>query len=158
MQEQTEPNKSGSEASTEAQPSTSPENSHQDSDQASGTPLLEWLVGLLGLILVLGSVGFLLYQALFGDSNPPDIAVQLDTITSISNGYLVKFRAMNQGEATAKGVIIEGQLNDTTGEVETSEATLDYIPANSEREGGLFFTQDPRQFELQLRSLGYEQP
>jgi len=158
MQDQTESKTSGSEVAIEAQPAKPTETGNQNSDQASGNPLLEWLLGILGLILVAGSIGFLLYQALSGDSTPPDITVELDAITPISNGYLVTFRAINQGQATAKGVIVEGQLTAENGEVETSEASLDYLPAGSEREGGLFFTQDPRQFELQLRSLGYEQP
>jgi uncharacterized protein (TIGR02588 family) len=156
MQDQTEPKMW--EAATNGQPATSPETADQGSDQASGNPLLEWLVGILGLVLVAGSIGFLLYQAFSGASTPPDITVELDAITPLSNGYLVTFRAINQGQATAKGVIVEGQLTAENGEVETSEASLDYVPAGSEREGGLFFTQDPRQFELQLRSLGYERP
>ncbi len=82
----------------------------------------------------------------------------MDTITPTSNGYLVEFLAINQGETTAKGLIIEGQLTEGGQEVEKSETTLDYIPARSEREGGLFFTENPEQFEMQLRALGYEEP
>ena len=35
---------------------------------------------------------------------------------------------------------------------------LDYLPPHSKRRGGLFFTRDPRQFELQARAFGYEEP
>ena len=121
-------------------------------------PLSERIVAFVGLILVLGSIGFLVYQAITRNSAPPDVTLNINIITTVSNGYLVKFQAMNKGNSTAKGLIVEGQLKDGNEDIETSETTLDYLPSHSEREGGLFFTKDPRQFELQLRALGYEQP
>jgi uncharacterized protein (TIGR02588 family) len=36
--------------------------------------------------------------------------------------------------------------------------TLDYSPPGSEKQAGLFFTRDPRQFQLQVRALGYVEP
>jgi uncharacterized protein (TIGR02588 family) len=107
---------------------------------------------------VSGSIGFLVYQAITRSSSPPDIIFNIKSIIKISNGYLVKFQAMNKGNSTAKGLIVEGQLKDGNGDVAVSETTLDYLPSHSKREGGLFFMKDPRQFELQLRALGYEQP
>jgi uncharacterized protein (TIGR02588 family) len=132
--------------------------SKQGSKTGFDIPLLERIVALVGLILVSGSIGFLVYQAITRNSSPPDVTLNISSITTISNGYLVKFQAMNKGDSTAKGLIVEGQLKDGNEEIETSEATLDYLPSHSEREGGLFFTKDPRQFELRLRALGYEQP
>jgi uncharacterized protein (TIGR02588 family) len=133
-------------------------NNQQQIWAGSDIPLFEWLMAIVGLILVVGSIGYLLYQAVKGDAMPPDISFEVTLISPISNGYLVNFRAMNQGDVTAKGLMVEGQLTDAGQEIETSETSLDYMPSHSEREGGLFFTQDPRQFELQLRAVGYEQP
>jgi uncharacterized protein (TIGR02588 family) len=121
-------------------------------------PLLERIVALVGLILVSGSIGFLVYHAITRNSSPPNVILNISSITNIGSGYLVKFQAINKGESTAKGLIVEGQLKDGNEEIETSETTLDYLPSHSKREGGLFFTKDPRQFELRLRALGYEQP
>jgi uncharacterized protein (TIGR02588 family) len=136
----------------------SSEGSKQGAKTGFDIPLLEWIVALVGLILVSGSIGFLVYQAITRNASPPDIILNISSITTISNGYLVKFQAINKGESTAKGLIVEGQLKDGNEEIETSETTLDYLPSHSKREGGLFFTKDPRQFELRLRALGYEQP
>ena len=36
--------------------------------------------------------------------------------------------------------------------------TLDYLPQDSERRGGLFFTEDPAAYELVLRAQGYAEP
>ncbi len=42
--------------------------------------------------------------------------------------------------------------------METSGATLDHLPARSNRAGGLFFDHDPRAFALRLRAKGYHEP
>lgn len=158
MQDQGESKKADSSYVTEGHQLESSGSSSQETKTGSDTPLLEWIVACVGLILVAGSIGFLIYQAMTRNSSPPDIMLKVKIVTPISNGYLIKFQAMNQGNSTAKGLIVEGQLKDGDEEIETSETTLDYLPSLSEREGGLFFTKDPRQFELQLRALGYEQP
>ena len=54
-----------------------------------------WGIAVLGLALVAGSIGFMLYEAAAGDSSPADITVQVDATLQIRNGYLVKFRAIN---------------------------------------------------------------
>ena len=121
-------------------------------------PWWMWGIALLGLALVAGSIAFMLYKAVAGDSSPPDITVHVDSILPIRNGYLVKFRALNEGGSTAEGVTIEGAVRNGTEILETSNTVIEYVPAHSEREGGLFFTTDPRQNQLQLRAKGYEDP
>ena len=121
-------------------------------------PLWMWGIGLLGLALVLGSIVFMLYEAAAGDSSPPDVTVRVDSILPTRNGFLVKFRVINEGGSTAEGLTVEGELRNGTGGVETSDTTIEYVPSHSEREGGLFFKSDPRQYEVQLRAKGYEKP
>jgi uncharacterized protein (TIGR02588 family) len=129
-----------------------------DQEKLDDAPLWMWSIGLLGLVLVLGSIGFMLYEAAAGDSSPPDVMVDVQEILPIQNGFLVEFRVINEGGRTAAGLIVEGELRDGTEIVEASDTTIEYVPSHSEREGGLFFTQDPRQYELQLRATGYETP
>ncbi len=118
----------------------------------------EWVVALFGLALAVGSIGFLAYQAVAGDDSPPNVAVRADGILPAASGYLVRIQAINQGGSTAAQLRIEGRLTDENGYVETSEAIIDYVPAHSRRQGGLFFTRDPRQYTLQLRAKGYAKP
>lgn len=122
------------------------------------TSLWEWVVAAIGLLLVVGSIGFMVYEGIWGDHSPPAVRIQLDSIAATENGYLVRFRATNSGGSTAEGLTIEGQLSKDDQNVETTETTLDYLPSHSVRKGGLFFTRDPRQFELSIRALGYEEP
>lgn len=118
----------------------------------------EWVVAALGLVLVTGMLGFLIVQAITRRATPPDIHVQPVSIHTISHGYLVEIRVRNQGNTTAAELSVEGELRSGDKTVETSETTLDYVPARSERRGGLFFTHDPRQFTLQLAPKGYRHP
>jgi uncharacterized protein (TIGR02588 family) len=122
------------------------------------TPLLEWLVGAVGLILVSGVILFLLYQG-FADQNlPPQIHLTVQSMQSAGNQYLVLVKASNQGNKTVKGLVVEGRVEVTQAESETSTLTFDYLPAQSEHTGGLFFINDPRGRKIELRAQGYEHP
>lgn len=133
-------------------------NETPDINSADSIPFWEWVVACIGLVLVLGSIGFMLYQAIAGDPSPPQVTVQTEAIRALGHGYLVQIRAINQGGAAAANVNIEGVLTNHSGRVEVSETILDYIPARSYRQGGLFFTHDPQQFHMQLRAMGYAEP
>ncbi|HEV2132090.1 MAG TPA: TIGR02588 family protein [Longimicrobiaceae bacterium] len=121
-------------------------------------PFWEWVAAAVGAVLVIGSIGFMLYEAVAGDDSPPAIAIQVDSILPVESGYLVMIRTRNEGGSTAAGVTVEGELKGDTGKIETSETTVDYVPPHSERHGGLFFTQDPRRYTLELRAKGYQEP
>lgn len=121
-------------------------------------PLWMWSIAFLGLAMVVGSIGFMLYEAIAGERTPPDVIVQVDLIVPTRNGHLVKFRAVNEGGSTAEGVTVEGKLMNGPESIETSNTTLEYVPSYSMREGGLYFTLDPTQYELRVRAKGYEKP
>lgn len=135
-----------------------PKKSAKDQAKLDDAPVWMWAIGVLGLVLVIGSIGFALYEAAAGDSSPPDVAVEVEGIVPAENGFLVEFRAVNEGGTTAAGLTVEGELRNGTEIVETSDTTVEYVPSHSQRAGGLFFTLDPRQYELQLRATGYETP
>ena len=118
---------------------------------------LEWLVAAIGLVLVVGVVAFMIVEA-NGDPGPPRIEVRVDSVVALDDGtYLVEFTAGNRSDASAAAVGIAGEVRDG-GETETSHATLDYLPARSERRGGLHFTLDPRRGTIRLRAEGYQEP
>ena len=120
-------------------------------------PALEWAVAALGLLLVLGTVAFLAMDAARGHDQPPDLVVRADTVMALGGGWLVRFTAENRGRETAAAVGVVGELRDGAG-VESSRATLDYVPGRSTREGGLVFRRDPRRGGLELRVEGWRAP
>ena len=127
-------------------------------NKISDAPLWMWGIAVLGLLLVTASITFMLYEAVAGDSSHPDVTLQVDATVPTRNGYLVKFRAINAGGSTVEGLTIEGVIRNGSDVLETSDTVLEWVPAHSEREGGLFFSADPRQYQLQLRAQGYENP
>jgi uncharacterized protein (TIGR02588 family) len=124
----------------------------------SDIPVSEWVVGLIGLLLVCGTLGFMVSKAVTGSAAPPEIVVRAKGIVPVENGYLVQFIALNRGGQTAAEVVVRGELMDASKTLESREVTLQYVPANSEREGGVFFETDPRTLELVLRAHGYVKP
>ncbi|ADI15565.1 hypothetical protein [Truepera radiovictrix] len=118
---------------------------------------LEWGVAALGLLLVAGVLGFLLYQALLTPDTPPEIALRVLDVQPSSGGYLVRLEAANRGGETAAELVVEGALRRGGEVAETSELTFDFVPPDSVREGGLFFSQDPRG-RLELRAKSFREP
>jgi uncharacterized protein (TIGR02588 family) len=121
-------------------------------------PLLEWIVAGLGALLVAGTIGYLVFQAFGRDQTPPDLEVVALRVLALEHGHLVQFRTLNHGSEPAAQLLVEGELAGPDGPLETAEATLDYVPPRSQREGGLLFSRDPRAFELRLRAKGYAKP
>lgn len=123
----------------------------------SEIPLAEWIASGIGLLLVAGTVGYMGYAALTKEDRPPDIQVEVLSVQPLRQGYLAQFRATNHGDQAAHDVHIigtQGQGN----EAEESDATLDFLPAGSEKTGGLFFTQQPVMERLSVRAAGYQGP
>lgn len=126
--------------------------------RGADTPPIEWAVAALGAVILFGIVGYLFWHALVRPSGPPEIAVEAVATQVTDGGYLVEFVAVNRGPRTAAAVLIVGELADGDTIVATSQATLDYLPENSEREGGLIFPVDPSLYALGLRAEGYAAP
>lgn len=135
-----------------------PQEAGSDQGKLKDAPVWMWGIAVLGLALVLGSIVFMLYEAVAGDSSPPNVTVRLDSVRPTQDGFLIEFRAVNEGGTTAEGLTVEGVLRSGTESVETSSTTIKHVPSHSERAGGLFFKSDPRQYEVQLRAKGYEKP
>jgi uncharacterized protein (TIGR02588 family) len=125
---------------------------------APSTSTAEWIVAAVSALLVLGVIGFLVYDGMVSPQTPPDVRVEVDSIQQAGPGFLVLLRARNHGHNTAADVIVEGELMGDSGPVETSETTIDYVPAGGQQRAGLYFTRDPRSLELRLRAHGYRDP
>ena len=119
---------------------------------------IEWLLGALSAALVLAMIGFTLYRAISATTETPDLDVVVERIEAASGRFRVGFRVDNRGDATAATVKIEGQLKRGDETIETSETTLDYVPAHSTRRGGLLFNHDPSRFVVRLEARSYQEP
>lgn len=135
-----------------------PEGRDHAGGSSGGTSPIEWVVAAASALLVLGAVGYLLYEALAEPLTPPAVEVTVEAVRAVGDGYLVEFEAQNRGRTTAAGLVVEGTLRRGAETVETASVTLDYVPAEGSRRGGLYFTEDPRAYALALRPTGYSRP
>ncbi len=123
------------------------------------TPALEWIAAAIGLILVAGTIGFLVYSAVTESDLPAKLSVKTDSINQVGENYLVKFSLYNDGENNAADIVVEGKITESEKDSETSSVTIDYAPSHSKREGALLFTKQPKTNEnFQIRALGYKKP
>ena len=122
-------------------------------------PALEWGSAALGLVILTVLFGFLAYEAVKSkDGTPPLMMVEVTDVVAYSDRFVVEVKVINRSRTTGAGVGIEGTLIEGATTVETSEATVDYVPGMSQRQGGLIFTRDPRDYRLELRVTGFELP
>jgi uncharacterized protein (TIGR02588 family) len=122
-------------------------------------PALEWAAAAAGLLLAVALIGIILRDALtFDDSAVPALTVEANRVVKAGAGYVVEFTARNASPATAAGVQVEGVLEVSGAEPETSSATIDYVPGRSRAKGGLLFQTLPAAQSLKLRVVGYEVP
>lgn len=124
----------------------------------AATSRWEWVSGGLGLALVVGMVGFIGFNALTTDPFVPAVTVDHLGTVRTPGGHVVRFRARNSSAATAAALTISGALYDGSTLLESSEVTLDYLPARAERHGGLIFQNDPAVHDLRLEARGYVDP
>jgi uncharacterized protein (TIGR02588 family) len=121
-------------------------------------PWLEWAACGIGLLLVLGVFGVIGWQAVQGSAAPPAITVEVESVAAVAGGHRVLFRARNTADEAAAQVEIAGSVATAGSAPETSRVVLDYLPGHSARQGGLFFTQDPRSGSLTVRATGFATP
>ena len=63
----------------------------------------------------------------------------------------------NRGGEPAAQIVVRGELSGG-GEPETSEVTIDLVPADASRSGGLYFRGDPARGTLVVHAVGYQDP
>lgn len=118
---------------------------------------LEWIVFGVSLALVVGTIGYLIYDGLTLGDNSPDIEVQIGAPAPGTSSFRVPITALNHGDETAENIMIEVTLTHGN-EQEQSQLSFDYLPRRSERNGWVTFQADPQSGTIAARVLGYEQP
>lgn len=119
---------------------------------------LEWAVFGISLALVLATVGFLVYEAVSSPGSPPDLSVELGTPERRGQVWAVPVTVRNRGEETAEGVHVEAVLRLPGGREERSELEVMFVPRHSQREGWVYFVQDPTRGRPEGRVVGFEKP
>ena len=120
---------------------------------------LEWIIFAVGLVLVIGTLGYLLYDATTISQAPPNIEVQLGETQPQGQSFLVPVIATNKGQQTAETVQIEVVLEKDGKEAESAELEIQFLPRGAKRSGWVTFETDPSTVEkIKTRAVGFEKP
>jgi uncharacterized protein (TIGR02588 family) len=92
---------------------------------------LEWIVFGISLILVLFTLGYIVYDGATLGETPPNIELQLGQPQPQSDRFIVPVTATNRGDETAETVQIEVTLNSDGREEETAEFEIAFLPRHS---------------------------
>lgn len=126
--------------------------------EVTGGQRVEWVIAALSAVLVLALAGFIAFEALTRTGGEPRVALTVERMLAIADGYAAKIQVRNDGHVTISDVVIEGAISLDDGETQTASVTLDYLPAGSDTEIGLGFSQEIDPERLALRVVGYTYP
>jgi len=120
---------------------------------------LEWVVFGVGLLLVVSTLAYLVYDGATAAGTPADVEVRLGEPRPGGAGFIVPVTVVNRGGQTAEGVSVEVVLEGAgSPEPERGEFTVAFLPRGGTREGWVSFRSDPRAGRLAARASGYEKP
>jgi uncharacterized protein (TIGR02588 family) len=121
-------------------------------------PLLEWLLGGVGVALFFATIALLVVEGLRGPDRPGEVSIHIEEVVAAGHAHIVRYRADNRGTLTLVDVRIVARLFDGDVEIERVEAGIDYLPGRSWRRGGFFLREDPAMHELRVEVMGYQEP
>jgi uncharacterized protein (TIGR02588 family) len=122
---------------------------------------LEWTVFAVGLLLLLGTVGYLAGQALTRGRSPAVLSITLGEPQAHPDAtpphFVVPVTVRNDGARTAAEVDVEVLLA-RGDQVERRELTFEYVPRGSSRSGAVTFEVEPDPGSLAARVLTFLDP
>lgn len=119
---------------------------------------LEWFVLALSMGAILAVATVLLLDGVGGASDPPDPRVELrmEEARESEVGWILPATVTNQGDQAAEAITLEATAI-VDGEEETSEVSIDFLPADSEVDVEIGFS-GPPESEVQVRLVGQRLP
>lgn len=118
---------------------------------------ISWITASIGFLLVLSSIIFLLIKGFSEAKKTPKIDVKVLSVEKEKKKYLVMIEVNNSG-STAAALVIEGELMDGTASKEKATVTLTYVPEGSFRKAGIYFNNNPKDYEMILIPKSFEVP
>ncbi|MBC7150293.1 MAG: TIGR02588 family protein [Rhizobium sp.] len=126
--------------------------------EADNPHWMEWLTGLISLILIALLIGYVSWSALTEQMEPPEFAIEATGMEHVPGGYRITFDIENRANSTAAAVTVRGELKRGEESVESVDVTFDYVPGQSQSSGAILFLTDPGSAQLTLRAIGYTDP
>lgn len=135
-------------------------------------PILEWIFAAIGLVVVLAACGLLIYKGLVLERRQPQFKATTQHVYPAGDQYAVQAQIENTGGQTVAKLCVHAELkmsaiidaspnktsmNETSARA-NSEATIDFLPADSTRVATFLFDQEPDANAIQYRFKSYQEP
>lgn len=150
-------NNTSDEQHQDSQVEESPDENEAGAHQEERSGLLEKLFTILSVGLLLFLVIFLGVQS-FREDEPAAFDVQISSTEKRGDFTAVAVILKNTGDQTAKAVQIRGEAPVAGGKPVEAEATMDWLPAKSQRHVTLLFPPNADFAKLGVKVVGYEDP
>jgi uncharacterized protein (TIGR02588 family) len=120
-------------------------------------PPLEWVAAIVSLVIVLGTIGYLLFEAFQPGSDAPTLTVTVVDVRQSVGSFAVDVEVHNGSRAAAADVHLAGFARSPDGREAHAQARVDYVPGFSKRSASLVFASDPGA-RPDVRIVGYSRP
>ena len=120
-------------------------------------PPAEWIAGLISAAIVVGTIGFLAFEAARPGEQDPALRVVVLEVHARSGAFVVDVEVRNGSRGAAAGVHLVGSATAGGGQQLEAQATLDYVPGFSSARASLVFAADPGRAPT-VQIVGYARP
>ena len=119
---------------------------------------LEWVAVAASIAAIALLAGFLVVDGLTAGDDPPDpvVTLRLEEARDAEHGWIVPAVIENRGDEAGEAVRLEARAR-VGGREETREIDVDFLPAGTEVEVEIAFSERP-QGEIEVTLLGYQLP
>lgn len=120
-------------------------------------PLVEWTAGIVSVIIVLGTLGYLTFEAFQSDADQPALTATVLEIRERNGSFIVEVEVRNASRGAAAEVHLAGVARTRDGRERQGQALVDFVPGFSTRRASLVFDVHPGP-DADVRIVGYTRP
>ena len=131
----------------------------QNTADSNRRPVLEWIVGAGSALLVCAIIVYLGHEALFGDTDPPELNATIDKVQRVSGHTLILVAVSNVGDQAAAEVVVGATVEGEQAETDQKEISFDYVASHSVRRGAFLLSgSNVNADDVHLAIQGYVKP
>lgn len=120
-------------------------------------PPIEWITGIISALIVIGTLGYLAFEAVQFKSDEPMLNAHVLEVRAVGPTFVVDAEVRNQSRAAAAEVQVACEARSPDGRERNGHATVDFVPGFSTRRVSLVFDVDPGKAP-DVRIVGYSRP
>jgi uncharacterized protein (TIGR02588 family) len=125
--------------------------------QQEGSDPLETLVSVVSALLLLGAIGFLIWEGI-SLTEPPRFEAETGVMWTSDGRYYLPMEVYNSGGESVQNLGLSVTLKDGEKTVARTETAIAWLPAHSQRRAVVIFDQNPEAYRVVTSFKGYEPP